>query len=389
MFSFFTSQQASTFTSTRPNIHVRIPNDVSTFNPKEYPNVVFKAEGRLSGEVHVVHGGQESDKSGKAVVTSQIYVTQESDKEKVRITPTLENGVYTIFMEGPRFEFGHPIYHDTTIEYPRDIQSVDSLTVTAPSTSLNGSADLRNLAFRTHLSSQLSNGHVCFENADAELVRLHTTNGSISGVYKAGHVELQSTNGGISSKLALRDAADGQQSRVATTTTNGTVDIHATAVETTRGLWMENGSSNGRVTIAALVGKASLASVLKIHSTNGRVDLNADLSQSNQPAEVSATTTSSLIGASVMVPREQLFKGLFHSTNSGVQVNLTEDFYGNFKVETTNSHANVEGSELVLEHSKNTSKQGHRGEGPSTVDVHSTNGSANLRFFPAGQSLAA
>ncbi|KAF9079398.1 hypothetical protein BGX23_004196, partial [Mortierella sp. AD031] len=211
----------------RPEIPVRIPNDDTQFNPKEYPNVVVSAEGKMSGKVLLVHGGTETDETGLGLISTRVWVVNESDKDQVVISAHFDKDTHT--------------YH---LEYPSTTTSTTSLYLSLPNTSLSGT-DLSNLAFGS-IKTALSNGSIALTDLNGELTNLRTTNGSISGSYTAGHIDLDTSNGPITAKLNLRNAQDGTQSRVNTCTTNGRLDIHTRATETTRGLWMVNSSTNGR-----------------------------------------------------------------------------------------------------------------------------------------------
>ncbi|KAF9163494.1 hypothetical protein BGX21_005598 [Mortierella sp. AD011] len=372
----------------RPSIPVRIPNDDSTFNPTEYPNVIFAATGKLSGKVRLVHGGEETDATGLGLISTRIWVVTESDQEKVVIKPTFDKKTHVFKLEGPENYTDNHIYHETMIQYPRSISSVDSLSVEAPNVSFSGDS-LQSLFFAS-IKSTLSNGSVALGGAHADVVCLHTTNASISGTYDAGHIDFLTLNGSISGKINVRNALDGNQSKVSIKTTNGSMDLHVTATETARGLWMENISTNGRITVGTLLGKADRASFINASTTNGKIDFNLDASRSGQPLEFQSRSSNAGIISSVMVPIGQAFKGVAETSNGSVDVNLTEDFHGKFEVETRNSSTTVEGSELNFEQDKKTSKRGYRGQRePSEFKIRSTNASASLRFFPSGRSMAA
>ncbi|KAF9277642.1 hypothetical protein BGZ68_009158 [Mortierella alpina] len=382
MFSSFTGPWQ------KPSIPVRIPNDDTTFNPKEYPNVVFEATGKMSGTVVLVHtDDDESDSSGLGRISTRIWVVRESDKEKVIITPSFDNTTHVFRLQAPDDYSSNAVYHQTTISYPRAAVTAESLAVSAPNTSFSGK-DLYGLAFGA-LRSKLSNGSIALEDAQADRFQLKTSNGSISGSYEAGHIDFATTNGSISSKLTLRDALDKAQSKVSTTTTNGAVDLHVTATKTNRGLWMQNTSVNGKLSVGVLLGKADRASCISALTSNSKIDFSLDALKSDQALEVNNITSNGSIVSSIMVPKDQPVKGAASSTNGSVTVNLTEEFHGRFSLETTHGKATVEGSDITMERNNNSAKQGYRGsQGPSAFNIRTTNGSTGLRFYPSGQSLA-
>ena len=84
----------------------------------------------------------------------------------------------------------------------------------------------------------------------------------------------------------------------------------------------------------------------------------------------------------------QPFKGTLQSSNASVTGNLTEAFQGRFEVSTSNGSATVEGTDLSFDTDKKNNKHGTRGRGPSNLTASTSNGSVNLRFYPAGESLA-
>ncbi|KAF9113646.1 hypothetical protein BGX27_001121 [Mortierella sp. AM989] len=371
----------------QPSIPVRIPNDDSTFNPKEYPNVVFTATGKMTGKTLLVHGGEETDATGLALISTRIWVVRESDKHDIVIRPTFDEKTHTFTLEAPSNYAANNIYHETLIQYPRSVSCVGSLSVSAPNTSFTGDS-LQSLAFES-IRSTLTNGSIALDAVRADTVSLHTSNASISGTYEAGHIELGSSNGSISGKLNIRNALDGNQSKVLTKTSNASLDIHVIVTEAIRGLWMENTTRNGKVTVGTLLGKADRASFINVSTSNGKIDFNLDASQSGQPLELQNRSSNGGIVASVMVPAGQHFKGIAETSNASVNVNLTEEFQGAFEIETSNSSATVEGSNLTLEQDKKTSKRGFRGQnGPGEFKIHDSNGSAALRFYPSGHSSA-
>ncbi|CAO3575228.1 unnamed protein product [Mortierella alpina] len=382
MFSSFTAPWQ------KPSILVRIPNDDTTFNPKEYPNVVFEATGKMSGTVVLVHtSDDESDASGLGRISTRIWVVRESDKDKVTITPTFNNSTHTFRLQAPDDYTSNAVYHQTTISYPRTASTAESLTVSAPNTSFSGN-DLYSLAFGA-IRSTLSNGSIALENAQADRVQLTTSNGSISGSYEAGHVDLVTSNGSISSKLTLRDALDQAQSKVSAKTTNGPVDLHVAATKTNRGLWMQSTSVNGKLSIGVLLGKADRASCINALTSNSNIDFSVDALRSGQALEVSNITSNGSVISSIMVPKDQPVNGTASSTNGSVSVNLTEEFHGRFALETTHGKATVEGSDVTMECDMKSAKQGYRGsQCPSAFNIRTTNGATGLRFYPSGQSSA-
>ncbi|KAG0319061.1 hypothetical protein BGZ99_005319, partial [Dissophora globulifera] len=281
------------------------------------------------------------------------------------------------------------IYHETRIQLPRLATSLDSLFVEAPNTSFRGDG-LRDLSFGS-ISSALSNGSIALEPVRTDVARLQTSNSSINCTFEsAGHVDLHTSNGSITAKIDLRDALDGRQSAVSTKSSNAPLNIHVTATETVRGLWMENTTSNGHVVVGALIGRADRGSSIKAESTNSKIDFNVDASQSGQPLDVRTRTSNGSIVSSIMVPANHIFRGRSESSNAPVHVNLTEEFKGRFEVETRNAPAVVEGSEITLDHDNKYVKRGYRiNDHPSEFRISTSNGSASLRFYPAGHSLAA
>lgn len=90
----------------QPKIPVRIPNDDSTFNPKEYPNVVFRSAGKISGKIRLVHGGEDTDSNDLGRISTRIWVTRESDKDDLSITIERDNQTHSVFLHvNPLFQF--------------------------------------------------------------------------------------------------------------------------------------------------------------------------------------------------------------------------------------------------------------------------------------------
>ncbi|KAG0057246.1 hypothetical protein BGZ83_000659 [Gryganskiella cystojenkinii] len=374
-----------------PNIPVRIPNDDTTFNPKEYPNVVFLAQGRVSGKIRLVHGGVESDESGQGLISTRIWVIREKDQEEVKITPTFNAQTFTLTLETPpHWGTNTRIYHETMIQYPSSLRSTESLTLDAPLTSLSAGEELANLFFGL-LRGTFSNASASLKSIRAEHVRIQTSNASIEGTFEAGLTDLLSSNGSIHAQVNVRDAENGDQGKVLTETSNASIDVQVSTTAAAKGLWMENTSSNGRLVVGALLAKADRASVINAVTTNARIECNIDASQTGQPLHVKHKTGNGSIKSSIMVPVNQPFRGTADTSNASVEVNLTEDFQGRFELATNNASCTVEGSELVLEKNSKTAKSGYRvqSDGQSDIKIHSSNGSTALRFYEAGESLAA
>ncbi|KAF9154895.1 hypothetical protein BG015_011678 [Linnemannia schmuckeri] len=372
----------------KPDIPVRIPNDDTSFNPKEYPHVIVSAEGKMSGKVLLVHGGTETDESGLGLISTRVWVVNEADKEQVVITASFDKETHTYHLETPKEQRFNAIYYETMVQYPSATTSASSLSFSLPNTSLSGS-DLSNLAFGS-IKTALSNGSIALQDLNGESTHLQTSNGSVSGSFNAGHIDLDTTNGAITAKINVRDAQDGSQSRVNTRTTNGRLDIHTRATQTTRGLWMNNSSTNGRVTVGALLKKADRTSVIHSTTNNGKVEVDIDASLTDQPLEVKQSTSNGAIRSNLMIPIDQPFQGHIQSSNGSVEANLTEAFRGTFDLSTSHSSATVEGTDLTLTKNSKSAKLGFRGaEGPSHIQLSSSNASVALRFYPAGESLAA
>ncbi|KAG0271407.1 hypothetical protein BGZ95_000777 [Linnemannia exigua] len=388
IFSNIASAISSTFPQ-RPTIPVRIPNDDTSFNPKEYPNVVVSADGRMSGKVLLVHGGTETDETGLGLISTRVWVVNTADKEEVVISASFDKETHTYHLQTPKEQDFNSIYYETMVQYPSTTHLTNSLSFSLPNTSISNGNDISNLAFRS-IKTALSNGSIAFKDLDGEVTQLCTSNGSVSGSFLGGHIDLDSTNGAITAKIQVRDALDGEQSRVNTRTTNGRLDIHARATETTRGLWMNNSSTNGRVTVGALLNKADRASVVHSTTNNGRLEVDLDASLTGQPLEVKQATSNGAIRSNLMIPLDQPFHGYIQSSNGSIEANLTEAFKGSFDLSTSNSNATVEGSNLTLTKNNKSAKQGYRGaDGPSEIKLSSSNSSVALRFYPAGESLAA
>ncbi|KAG0293057.1 hypothetical protein BGZ96_003386 [Linnemannia gamsii] len=381
------SSIASAFCLRKPDIPVRIPNDDTSFNPKEYPHVIVSADGKMSGKVLLVHGGTETDETGLGLISTRVWVVNEADKGQVVISAKFDQETHTYHLQTPKEQSFDAIYYETMVQYPSTTTSPSSLSLYLPNTSFSGS-DLSNLAFGS-IKTSLSNGSVALQDLNGEITQLQTSNGSISGSFVGGHVDLNSTNGGITAKISVRDALDGSQSRVTTCTTNGRLDIHARATKTTRGLWMNNSSTNGRVTVGALLNKADRTSVIQTSTNNGQVEVDIDACLTGQPLEVKQWTTNGAIRSNLMIPVDKPFQGHIQTSNGAIEANLTEAFQGTFDLSTSHSSAIVEGTNLTLTKNSKSAKQGYRNaEGPSQINLSSSNSSIALRFYPAGESLA-
>ncbi|KAG0377187.1 hypothetical protein BGX24_006540 [Mortierella sp. AD032] len=388
IFSNFASAISSTFPQ-KPTIPVRIPNDDTSFNPKEYPNVVVSAEGRMSGKVLLVHGGTETDETGLGLISTRVWVVNQADREQVTISASFDKETHTYHLQTPKENYFNAIYYETMVQYPSTIHSAKSLSFALPNTSLASGNDISNLAFGS-IKTALSNGSIALQDLDGEVTQLCTSNGSVSGSFLGGHVDLQSSNGSITAKIQVRDALDGEQSRINTQTTNGRLDIHARATETRRGLWMNNSSTNGRVTVGALLSKADRSSVVHSSTNNSKLEVDVDASLTGQPLEIKQSTANSSIRTNLMIPIDQPFNGHIQTSNGSIEANLTEAFQGSFDLSTSNSNATVEGTNLTLTKNNKSTKQGYRGsDGPSQIKLSTSNSSVALRFYPAGESLAA
>ncbi|KAF9182028.1 hypothetical protein BGZ51_005000 [Haplosporangium sp. Z 767] len=369
----------------QPSIAIRIPNDDSAFNPKEYPNLVFVAQGKVQGKIRLIHGTE--DDSGLGMISSRIWVTKESDKDEVSIKTNFDSGTHTFTLQGPTRFGSFNIYHETTISIPKSSGYMENLRVEAPNTSFSGDA-LDNLIWNS-VKSDLSNSTIALQSLHADIIDLHTSNSSISGTFSAGHIDLHTSNGSISAKLRVQDARDGRQSAVTTKTSNSSINVHVDATPTTKGLWMDNTTKNAKVIVGTLLGPSTQGSCINVTTANAKIEFNLDASQTGQPLEVNTKTTNASIVSSIMVPPLQPFRGQAQSSNSTVAVNLTEEFQGRFDLDTSNGSAVVEGSDLVFDIDKKSTKRGSHGEGQGEIRIHSSNAAISLRFYPAGDSLAA
>ncbi|KAF9374284.1 hypothetical protein CPC16_001388 [Podila verticillata] len=371
----------------QPKIPVRIPNDDSTFNPKEYPNVVFRSAGKISGKIRLVHGGEDTDSNDLGRISTRIWVTRESDKDELSITIERDNQTHSVFFQAPDTWTSLNVHYETTVQLPSSTRRMQSLFVGGPNSSFSGEL-LQSLAWGS-IHTDLSNGSIHLTGVDSEILGLKTSNGSIAGTYEGGHLAFQTTNGSITAKLRVRDAQDGRQSVVDVRSNNAAVDLHVDGSATSRGLHLGTATTNGSLTVGALIVKASQASYINASTNNGRINYNVDARQSGQPLEYKNQTANSSVGASIMVPVGQPFQGSVSTSNGSVTVNLTEDFHGRFDLDTSNSRSSVEGTDIRFDEDKKSTKRGTRGgDGPSEIKIHSSNGSTNLYFHPPGESLA-
>ncbi|KAG0348424.1 hypothetical protein BG005_011544 [Podila minutissima] len=370
----------------QPKIPVRIPNDDSTFNPKEYSNVVFKSAGKISGKIRLVHGADGDNDLG--LISTRIWVTRESYKDDLSITIDRDNQTHSVFFQAPDTWTDLNVHYETTILIPSSTRRMQSLLVEGPNSSFSGEL-LQNLAWGS-IRTALSNGSIQLTGVNVDTLGLKTSNGSISGTYEGGHLDIQTTNGSITAKLRVRNAEDGRQSVVGARSNNAAVDLHVDGSATSKGLHLDTITTNGRLTVGALIVKASQASYINATTNNGSIKYNVDARQSGQPLEYTNRTANGSVVASVMVPVEKMFKGSVTSSNGSVTVNLTEDFHGRFDVDTSNSRSTVEGTDIQFDEDKKATKRGTRGgDGPSEIKIQSSNGSTNLFFHPPGESMAA
>ncbi|GJJ69519.1 hypothetical protein EMPS_01865 [Entomortierella parvispora] len=371
-----------------PNIPVRLPNDDTSFNPQDYPNVVFHAQGKISGKIRLVHGGIETDDSGKGLVSTRIWIPRQGLEKEVTLQPVFDQQTLTITLETPPdWGINTRIYHETMIQYPASLTSTGSLSVQSPSTTFSAGVELARLLFGS-LKGSFTNASVETKVLRADAIQIGTTNASIRGRFEAGHLNLTSTNGAIETQVKVREPWDGQQSTVRTRTTNSRIECTVSALETSRGLWMENTSSNGHLEIEALLTKADRASFIQNMTSNAKIHLNLDARNTTQPLEVKQGSSNGNITSSITLPPNQPFKGEASSSNSSVDVNLTEEFQGSFILDTSNSTATVEGTDLTFSTDKKSSKRGTRGHGPSEMKISTTNAHSTLRFYKATGAAA-
>ncbi|KAF8983342.1 hypothetical protein BGZ46_010464 [Entomortierella lignicola] len=372
----------------KPRIAIRVKNDDSTFNPKDYPNIVFTVKGKAQGLVKLVHGS-EDDNSGLAIVSSRIWVTKEGDKDQVSIHTAYDNRTLYITLEGPTRFSSYEMYHETSIVIPRSIGHMENLTIISPNTSLV-SERLDYISWNA-VKAELTSSHLIgLQSIHADSIDFTTTNSKITGVYKAGHVNLKTCNSSISAKITMQRPMDGRQSTLTTKTTNSNIILHVDASSASTGLNTENTSSNGKIIIGALLGSASLGSKISTVTSNGKIELNLDASQTGQSLEVHQKTSNASIVSSIMDPRYQPFKARSESSNGSVTMNLTEEYLGQFDLSTSNANVVVEGTHLYFDEDARKCKRGTRGAretGLGDVKLSSNNAGVSLRFYPAGESL--
>ncbi|KAG0326121.1 hypothetical protein BGZ99_010099 [Dissophora globulifera] len=369
----------------QPSIAVRVPNDDSTFDPREFSSLAFLAKGKIQGKIRLIHSTE--NHMGLGTISTRLWVTKENDKDEVSVRVLRENKTLTVIVEGPSRFGSFNIYHETTILIPASTKHMDSLHLESANTSFSTDA-IDSLTWGI-VYAELSNSGIAVQSLHADTIRLHTSNSSLSGKFDAGHIDLTTSNGSISAKLSVLEAQDGRQSVVKTKTSNAPINLHVDATQTRQGLWMENTTKNGKVVVGALLGDAARPSCLNATSANAKIELNVDASQTGQPLEVNTNTSNATIVSSVMLPAYQSFKSIAQSSNGSVTVNLTDGFQGRFELETSNSPAAVEGSDLQFELDKKSTKRGTRGHGVGNVKIVTSNAAASLRFYPGGESLAA
>ncbi|KAG0200217.1 hypothetical protein BGX28_006667 [Mortierella sp. GBA30] len=349
----------------QPSIAIRVPHDDTTFNPKEYPNVTFLAQGKVQGKIRLVHSAE--DDSGLGMVSSRIWVTKENDKDEVSIRTSFENSTLTFTLEGPTKFGSFNCYHETTIYIPRIFSTMGNLRIDANNTSFSGEA-LDNLTWN-NITADLSNSNIAIQPLQADVIALHTSNSGISGSFDAGHISLNTSNGSISAKLRVHQALDGRQSIVTTRTSNASINLHVDAYPAVNGMFMDIVTKNGKLVVGTIVGPALQSSTINATTANSKIEFNLDASQTGQNMDVTTKTSNASIVSSIMVPKHQTFRGHAHSSNGSITVNLTEDFQGRFDLDTSNSSATVEGSELHFELEKTNTKRGTRGQGTSEIKI--------------------
>ncbi|KAF9110918.1 hypothetical protein BGX27_005726 [Mortierella sp. AM989] len=369
----------------QPSIAIRVPNDDSAFNPKEHSSIVFIATGKVQGKIRLIHG-TEGD-SSLAMVSIRIWVTKENDKSDVAVRTSYDKKTLTVTLEGPSRFGSFNVYHETTIQIPASFGYMDGLTIKAPNTSLSAE-NLDHLTWNS-VQSDLTNSTIALQSLQADSIDLNTTNSSISGLFEAGHISLNTSNSSISAKLIVHKPQDGRQSKVRTKTSNSSINLHVDAMLASTGLQMENTTKNGKLVVGALLGPASQSSSINATTVNAKIEFNLDASQSGQALEVNNVTSNGTIVSSIMVPQYKPFKGAATSSNASVTMNLTEEFTGQFELNTSNSSATVEGTNLHFDDDEKSSKRGTHGAGAGKVVILTSNSNANLRFYPAGESLAA
>ncbi|KAF9365896.1 hypothetical protein BGX34_007704 [Mortierella sp. NVP85] len=368
-----------------PSIAVRVANDDTTFDPLSYPNLNILTTGKVQGKIRIVHSAADDSKLG--LISTRVWITKENDKEEVAVQTGFENKTFTFTIEGPNRFSSFNIYHETTIQIPHACEYMGNLRIDAPNTSLSSDA-LDNLQWdKVHV--RLSASTVALQSLYADSINIRTSNSSISGAFDAGNISLATTNGAVTAKLVVREPKDGRQSQVMMETSNAHVNLHVDATPTTSGLWMETKTKNGRIAMGTLLGPATTGSYIGAVNENGTIDFSLDASQTGQPLDVYNKTMNGNVVSSIMVPHQQPFKGHVQNMNGSVAVNLTEEFRGQFTLETLNSSTTVEGSDLRFDQDETNNKSGLHGKGLSEIKVVTMNAPANLRFYREGESLAA
>ncbi|KAF9167731.1 hypothetical protein DFQ26_003315 [Actinomortierella ambigua] len=366
---------------TKPSTPIRVPNDDTTFNTKEYPNVSFVAKGNLSGSVKIVHDGDVDT----GLISTRLWVHNERDSEKITITPSFDSQSCSIVLETPS-GFSQPmVYHETMVRIPTTTNKLEQVYLEAPNSTLFGDL-LDNLTFRA-FRARFTNGTVDLKPLQAsDDIEIRTSNAAISGQFEASKVHLQTSNAQISAIVRVLGAASqSAASPVVLQTSNATVDAHLDASKAVRGVQLNTQTTNGKVTMGILLAEgATSASLIDISSTNGKLEINVDGSKLGNALDVRTKTSNASITQSIMVPRYQPFQTSATSSNSSIHINLTEDFLGRFDLATSNSSVNVEGSDIHYTNEKKSVKQGSRGKGDwGFVAAKTSNSSINLRFYPA------
>ncbi|KAF9997861.1 hypothetical protein BGZ80_004102 [Entomortierella chlamydospora] len=367
----------------QPSIAVRFPNDDSSFNPKEFPSITFVAKGKVQGKIRLIHGTE--DDSGQAIITTRIWVTKESDKNEVAIRTSFDNKTHTFTLEGPNRFGSFNIYHETSILIPSSLGYMGNLIIEAPNTSF--SAEKLDTLSWNIVKCDLSNSTIALQSLHADSIDIRTSNSSVSGLFEAGHIDINTSNGPISAKLIVQRPLDGGQSSVTTKTSNASITLHVDASSASTGLRMGNSTKNSKIVVGTLLGPSSQSSSINTTTANGKIEFNLDASRSGQALEVSNVTANGSIASSIMVPQYQPFKGYAKSSNGSITMNLTEDFSGRFDLSTSNSNTVVEGNNLQFDEDKKTCKRGSHGKGSGDVNIVTSNSSIGLRFYPAGKSL--
>ncbi|KAG0231490.1 hypothetical protein BGW42_000196 [Actinomortierella wolfii] len=367
-----------------PNIPVRVANDDTAFDTKEYPNISFIAKGNVQGSVKIVH----DDTVDSGMVSTRLWVQQVKDADKIRITPSFDNKTCSVVMETPS-GFGQPtVYHETMVMIPTATSSVEDVHLEAPNSTLFGDF-LQNLKFRT-LRGRFSNGTVDLKPLHAtDEIDITTSNATITGHFESSKINLQTANGQISVIIKTLVSSDQKNvTPVQLRTSNAQIDVHLDASQAVRGLQLLAHSTNGKVTTGILLAQgATNPSLLDIGSTNAKLDINVDAAKLGNSLEIRSKTINGSITQSVMVPYQQVFQTSAISSNAPVNINLTNEFEGGFDLSTSNSSANVEGTGIHYSNEKKNAKTGTRGRGDlGFVTAKSSNGAINLRFYPGTQS---